>query len=254
MELGGVKVNKSKIEWCDYTWNPVAGCLHGCDYCYARRIAERFGNRYMPYGGGINVLDEPFDGEKGIDPYPYGFEPTFHRYRLGEPARKTKPSKIFVVSMGDLFGNWVPDEWIQDVFAACEKAPQHTYLFLTKNPERYRKIAGHGDLPPQHWYGYTLTGIGQKPEQLYSNWRTFVSLEPLLGMPDMEFLKYDNTLWVILGAETGNCKGKVVPKREWIEKIVEDCKFRKVPLFMKNSLKDIWGAPLIQEWPEGMRI
>lgn len=35
-------MDKTKIEWCDSTWNPVTGCLHGCEYCYARQIAERF--------------------------------------------------------------------------------------------------------------------------------------------------------------------------------------------------------------------
>lgn len=35
-------MKKTKIEWCDSTWNPVVGCKHGCEYCYAKRIAERF--------------------------------------------------------------------------------------------------------------------------------------------------------------------------------------------------------------------
>jgi protein gp37 len=43
--------------------------------------------------------------------------------------------------MADLFGEWVPDEWIKEVFRACEEAPQHRYLFLTKNPERLNQIA-----------------------------------------------------------------------------------------------------------------
>lgn len=34
-------MNRTKIEWCDYTWNPVVGCKHGCSYCYAKRFAER---------------------------------------------------------------------------------------------------------------------------------------------------------------------------------------------------------------------
>jgi len=133
-------MNKTKIDWADSTWNPVTGCLHNCEYCYARKIANRFGGKYMPYGNGINILDTQFDGEKGIDPYPFKFEPTFHRYRLDEPKRKTKGKTIFVGSMCDLFGEWVPDEWIQEVFKACEDAPQHRYLFLTKNPKRYYNL------------------------------------------------------------------------------------------------------------------
>ena len=50
-------MNKTKIDWCDSTWNPVTGCLHGCKYCYARGIANRFGGK----GRGIaHILNEPF--------------------------------------------------------------------------------------------------------------------------------------------------------------------------------------------------
>ena len=135
-------MNKTKIDWCDSTWNPVTGCLHGCEYCYARSIAHRFS------GGGENwtddktiVLDKKMYGEeeeKAI-PYPYGFIPTFHRYRLNDYIGK-KGRNIFVCSMADLFGEWVPDSWIKEVFKACENAPQHNYLFLTKNPIRYAQL------------------------------------------------------------------------------------------------------------------
>ncbi|MFR1061782.1 MAG: DUF5131 family protein [Enterocloster sp.] len=60
--------------------------------------------------------------------------PTFHKYRLNEYQNK-KSRNIFVCSMADLFGEWVPDEWIEEVFEACDNAPQHNYLFLTKNPK-----------------------------------------------------------------------------------------------------------------------
>ena len=35
-------MNHTSIDWAEYSWNPVTGCQRGCDYCYARRIAERF--------------------------------------------------------------------------------------------------------------------------------------------------------------------------------------------------------------------
>ena len=125
-------MNKTNIEWCDSTWNPVTGCRHECEYCYARRIAGRFGKRlpdrsgYPESHGGVHCLDNKING----NPYPYLFDPTFLPFRLEEPAQKTKPQTIFVCSMADLFGAWVPDEWIKAVFDACEKAPQHRYLFL----------------------------------------------------------------------------------------------------------------------------
>ena len=42
-QKGGHIMQATKIEWCNSTWNPVTGCLQGCHYCYAKRIAERFG-------------------------------------------------------------------------------------------------------------------------------------------------------------------------------------------------------------------
>ena len=124
-------MNKTKIEWCDMTWNPVTGCLHNCEYCYARKIAQRFGGdlsftsifkSYEIYD--LNEKVWQFSRGK-IAVYPYKFAPTFHRYHLNEPQKHKKPQNVFVCSMADLFGDWIPDEWIQAVFKACEAAPQH---------------------------------------------------------------------------------------------------------------------------------
>lgn len=244
-------MNKTKIDWADMTWNPVTGCLHGCDYCYARKIAKRFGNRYLPFGVGINVLDKKADG----DPYPYGFEPTFHKYRLGEPARKTKPQNIFVCSMADLFGDWVPDEWIQAVFDACEAAPQHRYLFLTKNPGRYEKLWSKGLLPRSHWYGHTITDkviAAQAKTWSPAGFNNFVSIEPILGdAAQGNWLHLYK--WVIVGAETGNRKDKVIPEKQWIDNIVNKCFRFDVPIFMKESLRTLMGADFKQEFPWGVK-
>ena len=146
-------MKKTKIDWADSSWNPVSGCLHGCEYCYARGIANRFGGYNIDPVGESTFICEKIDGTKvamlthqlskidksgnvHVAPYPYRFMPTFHQYRLGEPAKWTTPRTIFVCSMADLFGDWVPYEWIQKVFEACKAAPQHRYLFLTKNPDR----------------------------------------------------------------------------------------------------------------------
>jgi protein gp37 len=166
-------MNKTRIEWADYTWNPITGCLHGCAYCYARRTARRFctnehgkegllapcdGNcPVCSYMDGLEFVgDRMRVARKGGGPYPYGFFPTYHPHKLGEPAEKTKGVTIFVGSMTDLFGKWVPDERIAAVFAACKAAPQHTYLFLTKNPGRYMELAAAGKLRrPVPLYGST---------------------------------------------------------------------------------------------------
>lgn len=89
-------MNKTGIEWCDMTWNPVTGCRHECEYCYARRIAARFGTQ-LPDGSGY---PEAHDGTHRLEqkvkgnPYPYLFEPTFLPFRLKEPEQKTKPQTI----------------------------------------------------------------------------------------------------------------------------------------------------------------
>lgn len=218
----------------------MTGCLHGCEYCYALRIAERFRSlkiydpecqcqrnlieRGMLTGTGKPLeLDYPWeqknkDGSITNAAYPFGFEPTFHRYKLDEPLHWKKPRTIFVCSMADLFGDWVPDEWIKKVFEACEKAPQHRYLFLTKNPKRYKELQLKGKLPKQHWYGTSVTRRDGR-EFFAPSYSTFVSIEPILeSFSGENHAAYRQMVqpWVILGAETGNRKNKVVPKKEWI--------------------------------------
>ena len=232
-------VDRTKIEWCDSTWNPVTGCRHGCSYCYARRIATRFGNK--PDGEGKNhFLAQP----ETSTPYPYGFDPTFKEYMQEKPKSWKKPRTIFVCSMADLFGNWIPDEWIEKVFATCESAPQHRYLFLTKNPQRYIDLATAGKLPAKDnmWYGTTAT----TPDEHFfwgGAWHTFVSIEPILRDYSGEIGRMCDTFaqWVIIGAETGNRKEKVVPEKNWIDAILETCFINNINVFMKDSLIPIVG-------------
>ena len=241
-------MNKTKIDWCDSTWNPVTGCLHRCEYCYARGIANRFG--FGAYEPNIDerVLIEPAVSAGKKVPYPFNFEPTFHKYRLNEYQNK-KGRNIFVCSMADLFGKWIPDEWIEEVFKACDNAPQHNYLFLTKNPFRYEILHQKGILRKRDnmWYGYSMPKNGC--DYWYdSQYKTFESMEPLL-----EMVAVPHSKWTIIGAETGRRKNKVAPERKWIEHIVNKCREGNIPVFMKSSLADIWGEPLIQEFPEELK-
>lgn len=237
---------KTKIEWCDSTWNPVTGCKHDCPYCYARGIANRFSAHAKRLDNKeIYVLNEKvyaLESNKS-EPYPYGFAPTLHRYRLDEYEKK-KGRTIFVCSMSDLFGSWVPDSWIEEVFTACEKEPQHRYLFLTKNPQRYIDLATAGKLPAKDnmWYGTTAT-TPDKPFFWGGAWHTFVSIEPILRDYSGEIKEMCDTFaqWVIVGAETGRRKGKVVPEKSWINAITKSCIEKNVCLFMKDSLIPIVG-------------
>lgn len=280
-------MENTKIDWCDSTWNPVTGCLHGCEYCYARRMIQRFApsrdekllaeldaiteysndvcNRMMFLKAPIQVQN-PENEKKRMCPYPFGFTPTFHAYRLGEYARKTKSRNIFVCSMADLFGEWVPEPWIKMVFEDCKAAPQHNYLFLTKNPKRYVWLQYNGKLIKKDnmWYGASVTDrkswkkVVDAFGDIKCSYKLFLSIEPILEnvaladkWNECAAINYMN--WVIVGAETGRRKNKVIPRREWIEQIVEDCRRYNTPLFMKSSLADIWGEPLIQEFPEELQ-
>lgn len=262
--------DRTKIHFCDETWNPVTGCLHGCEYCYARKIAERFGSKQIPSFADFPVLNEPvrctdtyeYMREAGISagkvqPYPFDFTPTFHRYKLDELKKWKRPRNIFVCSMADLFGDWVPDEWIAKVFNACAAAPQHRYLFLTKYPKRYKDICLKDALPygPGFWYGTTTTRPTEGAfivEQEKKFYHTFLSIEPIQERFGQYALNRNSIMltdWVIIGAETGNRKDKVIPEKEWIDEIVEVCKKYEKPIFMKESLRDIMGADFIQEFP-----
>lgn len=248
-------MNKTKIEWCDSTWNPVTGCLHGCEYCYARRIAERFGG--YDKGDGTITTQNPLpraelhlplvvtrrNGKTVNSPFPFGFQPTLHHYRMWEPLKLEKPQTIFVCSMADLFGAWVPDDWIEAVFEACENAPQHRYLFLTKNPQRYADLANAGRLPKRDnmWYGSTLDSAKARryPGRICDN--TFVSIEPLTERMDVGLGSFGGDRWIIIGAETGNRKGKVIPEKEWVDTICEAADITHMAVFMKDSLISVVG-------------
>jgi len=258
---------KTKIDWCDSSWNPVTGCLHDCEYCYARGIANRFGGTtppinewdhyrvYHPFDSAKRLyeLDYPLllqkDGTNRKAPYPFYFAPTLHRYRLDQPTKWSEPRTIFVCSMADLFGEWVPHEWIYEVFRVCKETPQHRYLFLTKNPKRYSDLLLRS-APDNAWLGASYTGIGIY-ERTSAVKHRFLSIEPLLNrIPPLaaHTIALWND-WVIIGAETGTRKGKVKPEKEWIDTIVRSCDAVGTPVFMKESLREIMGDDFRQEFP-----
>lgn len=263
-------MNKSKIDWCDFTWNPITGCHHTCEYCYARKMANRFGGdttenlksdqiQAISHNEcALYTLQQPFKDKDGRTvSFPADFEPTLHKYRLQLPAQKKKPENIFVCSMADLFGEWVPDEWIRRVFEACEAAPWHNYLFLTKNPQRLCDIGNAGWLPNHDnwWYGTSVTKSGDQMFNGRISDNIFLSIEPLLGSLNTGAACFNRARWIIVGAETGNRRGKVTPKREWIENIIEAARLNHAYVLLKDSkeMRAVWGDDLIQEIPIGLR-
>lgn len=265
-------MNRSKIEWCDHTWNPITGCRHNCHYCYARRMTARFAGdvrlnkmakkdysmvKAADGGEDLYVLDAPMINETGNAlVYPFGFEPTLHRYRFDIPSKLKMGNNIFVGAMADVFGEWVPDSWIAEILKVCEENPIHNYLFLTKNPRRYVQY-GVPLEKENMWYGTTVTKedeidrIGLLPDMA----KTFISIEPLfenLNAKNHRFLK--KVSWIIIGAETGRNKNKVVPKFDWVKDIVLMADESGIPVFMKDSLIPIIGENnMRREFPEQLK-
>ncbi|RUV13566.1 MAG: DUF5131 family protein [Mesorhizobium sp.] len=137
--------DKSAIEWTDATWNPIVGCSilsPGCTHCYAMGMAGRIeamtaalrkeGKQGAPhYDGTTKKVNGKtvWTGKLAMAPEAI----------LREPLAWKRPRRIFVNSMGDLFHEDVPDEWIDRVFAVMALAPQHTFQVLTKRAKRMRE-------------------------------------------------------------------------------------------------------------------
>jgi protein gp37 len=221
---------KNKIGWCDKTVNAVDGCTFGCPFCYARGYNDRF--HYV----------EDFS------------KPQFFSDRLKSLYSK-KPKTIFMDSMSDI-ADWKP-EWLEAVYKAMADNSHHKYIFLTKRPGKLLALEINGKLAKGEniWYGTSITGDSHPyPFQSRALYNALFSFEPLLAPISewgyaFEAISKKGIQWVIIGAETGNRKEKVIPQRKWIQDIVDQCRAANVPIFLKSSLKDIWGEPLIQEFP-----
>ena len=229
--------NESKgagISWAAWSWNPVTGCLHGCDYCYAREIAT----------------NERYRGA-----YPAGFTPLFHHERLDAPANTTVPAahrddpaykRVFVCSMADLYGRWVPDEWIDQVHASMCANPQWQYITLTKFPDRYVGL----DMPSGAWVGTSVdeqkrVRIAERAfREIDGAAVKWLSLEPL--KEPLEFTDLSMFDWVVIGAQTETRQPSGVvpafaPDFEWVARIVLQAREAGCRVHLKPNL--INGRP-----------
>lgn len=213
----------SKIEWTEKTWNPVTGCTkysQACTNCYAEVMAKRLSGM-------------PASREK----YKNGFKLTLHPESLEDPLKWKKPQMVFVVSMGDLFHEDVPFEFIDRVFDIIRKTPQHTYQVLTKRAKRMAEYFDTRFTPKNVWLGVTcehaqhyqrISYLRQIPATV-----RFLSCEPL--MSDMHDIYLGGIDWVITGGESGvNARRTPV---EWFRILRDQCRRSNVPFFFKQ-----WGA------------
>lgn len=252
-------MSKTQIEWTQRpgtigeTWNPTTGCNkvdRGCKNCYAEIMHRR-----------LQAMGQEKYGQdflKGAVP---------HEDTLNIPMRWTKPRTVFVNSMSDLFHVNVPFDFILRVFQVMKSTPQHTYLILTKRPERavtfWRRLTGMGwTCQPNVWMGTSANDQKSAdiriPELLeLTDCLKFLSYEPATGGLDLMSITHgrlkidclageivkDGTIlkaperkldWVIAGGESGPKADPANP--EWFRLVRDDCKKAGVPFFLKQ-----WG-------------
>jgi len=251
--------DKTKIEWTDATWNPVTGCTKvssGCKHCYAERDWAR-----LSANPGTRYYGRPFNDVQ------------CHHDVLTLPLRWTKPRRIFVNSMSDLFHPAVSDQFIADVFGVMAACPQHTFQVLTKRPERAHTLLSSGcmggfeiaveesmalytDAPlvwpiPNVWLGVSIEDQTTADVRIPLLLRThaavrWISAEPLLGPVDLShhlmcmcgYCGGEHLDWVVVGGESGTQARPMHP--DWVRGLRDQCDANSVPFLFKQ-----WG-----EWAD----
>jgi len=220
------------------TWNPVTGCLHGCKYCWARRLAETKLRNSPRYRG--------------------GFIP-----RINEKEFNVKFSEgdfIFVSDMGDLFGSFIPREWILRVLAYIRKFPETYFLLLTKNPGRYTEFIE--EFPENVILGMTIEtnkdnlyleheiSGAPAPSARYESFRKldwnkkFISIEPILDFDPEVFWKWIDEIRPIMtyiGYDNYNNRLPEPPLSKTL-KLIE--KLREITLVIKKNIRPAWNEIL----------
>lgn len=205
------------IEWAPYSWNPVTGCKTGCPYCYAHDIA-------IHYTGHFN--------------------PAFHSNRLTAPDNTPLPDgraygqrNVFVCSMADLFGEWVPQDWIDAVLDTVSSSPDWTFLFLTKNPKRLIGI----EWPDNAWVGTTVD-VQARVDGAEKAFREieapvkFLSCEPLQEHLTFSDLSMFN--WLIIGGRSASTGMPAFqPDWLWVEDLISQARKANLKIYFKPNLQ-----------------
>lgn len=223
-----VRFNKQEndsIEWAQWSWNPVTGCEHTCPYCYARDIANDV---------------------KMAKVYPHRFEPTFRPLTVLAPRFMKVPKEgntdtrfrnVFTCSMADLFGRWVPKEWIEAVLREIRNAPEWNFLCLTKFPKRMAEF----DIPPNAWMGTTVdkqvrvANAEAAFEKIKAGVR-WLSVEPMLDQ--LKFKHLERFDWIVIGGSSRSSQTpEWHPPAEWILDLEMQARAAGVAIYEKTNLR-----------------
>lgn len=232
--------NKTKIEWTDITANPIhlikedgshsghwcRKISSGCTRCYAETQNQ---SGFFSFASHLKYTGE---APKNL---------ILDEAVLQSWVKLKKPHKIFVCSMTDMFGDWVSDDWLDQIFDAMSRAHQHTFQVLTKRPERMAEFIDKnftcaGRILTNVWLGTSIENqkaVSDRSRHLFKlnnkGWTTFYSVEPLLEEVQ---LNLNPVNWVIVGGESG--KGARPCHYEWVLGVVEQCQKSDTPVFVKQ--------------------
>lgn len=269
----------TKIQWTDASWNPLRAhapggavqktgwaCVRvsqGCVNCYAATINKRLGTGY-DYTVPALAKVKPYLDEKAL------LAPTHWR----------KPRRIFVCSMTDLFGDWVTDEQIGEVFDVMARTPRHTFQVLTKRPKRMREWVnarrmlplGQPKLPggygwlstepwplPNVWLGTSVEDQAAADERIPELEQTFaavrfLSCEPLLGPVEIPGVGIGDSAhldWVIIGGESGP---RARPMNlAWARSLVRQSRLACTSVFVKQLGRIVMSSEehAFNDWAAG---
>lgn len=242
------------IEWTDFTFNITGGCMHECRWvmpdgtiaiCYAEDNAEhRVAKMFFPEGFAHHY---------------------YHPDRLGDMRRRRKSSLVFVDSMSDLFGHWVPEDDVRAVLDEVRYSPQHIGQTLTKNAQRIPMFLD--ELPENLWVGVSsppdyMNGrlLSRRQQELMLKVQlktlaqvraarpelvTWMSIEPL-SWDISDFLRNSCPLkWAVIGAAS-NGKKTFQPDAQHVENVLDVLDAHNVPVFFKGNLE--WN-PWREDFP-----
>jgi protein gp37 len=223
---------ETSIEWTDATWNPVAGCSvisPGCSNCYAMRMAARLEAMSVEKYSGLTRRS----GGRAV----WSGKVRLDENSLGSPRLWSRPRRIFVNSMSDLFHEAVPAEFVKRVWRVMAETPWHSYQISTKRPVRMAEITSKLLVLNNMWLGTSVENadyldriddLRRVPAAV-----RFISFEPLLGSVAGADLK--DIHWAIVGGESGP---RARPMLElWVDEIEAICRRNGTAFFFKQ-----WGG------------
>lgn len=225
---------ESSIEWTDATWNPVAGCSivsAGCTHCYAMAMAKRLEAMSVEKYRGLTRQS----GRRVV----WNGVVREDQEALSIPLTWSRPRKIFVNSMSDLFHETVSEAFILAVWDIMKRTPHHQYQILTKRPERMRAVleAQITQPLPNVWLGTSVEAADVIDRidhlRLTPAAIRFISFEPLIasvGTVDLSGIH-----WAIVGGESGKAARPI--HEDWIDEIHDQCVEAGTAFFFKQ-----WGT------------